>query len=197
MQQQYGKSAEQLPWGQRVKGKQLMQQITTESVISMFDLVVKEQNWYEQQSVLDRDGKKDHSYVHKVEDFDFIEGIFEFCRYAKQLGYKLVVVTNQSGIGRGYFQRMIFSLQIGWQFVVNHCELDAVYFCPYHPEILPPYLKNSDWRIGPRDVAQAIQDFDLDPAESIMVGDNETDMQAAAAAELVEKSYLMLMLICN
>ena len=48
LQQQYGKSAEQLPWGRRAKGRQLMEQITTESVIAMFDLVIKEQNWYEQ-----------------------------------------------------------------------------------------------------------------------------------------------------
>lgn len=146
---------------------------------------------------LDRDGviNIDHSYVHKVEDFDFIEGIFEFCRYAKQLGYKLVVVTNQSGIGRGYFSEDDFSQLIDWmkqQFVANHCELDAVYFCPYHPEkALPPYLKHSDWRKpAPGMLLQAIQDFDLDPAESIMVGDNETDMQAAAAAGVGRKILL-------
>ena len=147
---------------------------------------------------LDRDGviNVDHSYVYRVEDFDFIEGIFEFCWHAKSLGYKLIVVTNQSGIGRGYYSEDDFSKLTDWmkqQFTVNQCEIDAVYFCPYHPEkALPPYLKNSDWRKpAPGMLLQAIQDFDLNANQSIMIGDRETDMQAAEAAGIGRKILLV------
>lgn len=146
---------------------------------------------------LDRDGviNVDRSYVYKVEDFEFIQDIFDFCRHAKTLGYKLIVVTNQSGIGRGYYSEDDFSKLTDWmkqQFVVNQCEIDAVYFCPYHPEkALPPYLKDSDWRKpAPGMLLQAIKDFDLDAKQSIMIGDRETDMQAAQAAGVGRKILL-------
>ena len=146
---------------------------------------------------LDRDGviNVDRSYVYKVEDFEFIQGIFDFCRHAKTLGYKLIVVTNQSGIGRGYYSEDDFSKLTDWmkqQFVINQCEIDAVYFCPYHPEkALPPYLKDSDWRKpAPGMLLQAIQDFDLNVNQSIMIGDRETDMQAAQAAGVGRKILL-------
>jgi D-glycero-D-manno-heptose 1,7-bisphosphate phosphatase len=146
---------------------------------------------------LDRDGviNIDHSYVGKVEDFDFMPGIFELCRHIKTLGYKIVVVTNQSGIGRGYYSENDFLRLSDWmkqQFIGNGCELDAVYYCPYHPEkALPPYLKNSDWRKpAPGMLLQAIKDFDLTPSQCVMIGDNETDIQAAEAAGVARKILL-------
>jgi D-glycero-D-manno-heptose 1,7-bisphosphate phosphatase len=146
---------------------------------------------------LDRDGviNIDHSYVCKVEDFDFMPGIFEFCRHIKKLGYKIVVVTNQSGIGRGYYSENDFLTLSDWmkqQFINNDCALDAVYYCPYHPEkALPPYLKNSDWRKpAPGMLLQAIKDYDLTPSQCVMIGDNESDIQAADAAGVARKILL-------
>ena len=138
---------------------------------------------------LDRDGviNVDHSYVYRVEDFDFMDGIFELCRHFKKLDYKLIVVTNQSGIGRGYYSENDFLKLSDWmktEFATNQCEIDAVYYSPYHPEkAKAPYLKNSECRKpAPGMLLQAIKDFDLSPSDCAMIGDRETDIQAAKAA---------------
>jgi D-glycero-D-manno-heptose 1,7-bisphosphate phosphatase len=138
---------------------------------------------------LDRDGviNIDHGYVHKVEEFDFMPNIMELCQHLKRLGYKLIVVTNQSGIGRGYYTENDFLKLSEWmktQFAESKCPIDAVYYSPFHPEkAKPPYLKNSECRKpAPGMLLQAIRDFDLEPNDCVMIGDNETDMQAARGA---------------
>ena len=88
---------------------------------------------------LDRDGviNEDVGYVHKIEEFRFIDGIFELCAAARRLGLAVVVISNQSGIARGYFSEADFGQLNEWmmtQFETAGTALDAVYFCPYHPE---------------------------------------------------------------
>ncbi|RMX04173.1 D-glycero-beta-D-manno-heptose 1,7-bisphosphate 7-phosphatase [Corticibacter populi] len=138
---------------------------------------------------LDRDGviNVDTAYVHKVEDFVFCEGIFELVREAKSREYQVVVVTNQAGIGRGYYSEADFTALMEWvaqQFVQQGGGLDGVYFCPDHPEHgKGPYRRHSDARKpGPGMLLQAQRDLRLDLPHSIMVGDNLTDMQAGMAA---------------
>lgn len=138
---------------------------------------------------LDRDGviNVDHGYVHKMEDFDFMPGIFELCQQFNQLGYRLIIVTNQSGIGRGYYSEDDFLKLSDWmkvQFTANRSKIDAVYYSPYHPEkAKAPYLKKSECRKpAPGMLLQAIKDFDLEPSNCAMIGDRETDIQAAKAA---------------
>ena len=65
---------------------------------------------------LDRDGliNIDYAYVYRQEDFDFVDGIFDVCRTAQDKGYQLIVVTNQSGIGRGYYTEADFHLISDW-----------------------------------------------------------------------------------
>jgi D-glycero-D-manno-heptose 1,7-bisphosphate phosphatase len=140
---------------------------------------------------LDRDGviNIDHGYVHKVEEFDFMPGIFELCKHLKQLDYKLIVATNQSGIGRGYYTEDDFLTLSEWmkqQFANHQCPIDALYCSPFHPEKAKgAYLKNSDCRKpAPGMLLQAIKDFDLKPSDCAMIGDNETDIQAAQAASI-------------
>ena len=138
---------------------------------------------------LDRDGviNIDHGYVHNVEEFDFMPNIFALCQHLKRLGYKLIIATNQSGIGRGYYTEGDFLKLSEWmkaQFAENQCPIDALYYSPFHPEkAKPPYLKNSECRKpAPGMLLQAIKDFDLEPGDCAMIGDNETDIQAAKAA---------------
>ncbi|KZN46783.1 hypothetical protein N474_04030 [Pseudoalteromonas luteoviolacea CPMOR-2] len=143
---------------------------------------------------LDRDGviNHDHAYVHTIDEFEFIEGVFEACQQFSRRGYKIIVVTNQSGIGRGYYDEQQFSLLSKWmceQFATHHVEIDGVYFCPHHPKkALPKYLRACDCRKPePGMLLQAIKDHDIDPAQSIMVGDKVSDLGAAKAAGVTTK----------
>lgn len=86
---------------------------------------------------LDRDGTLniDHGYVYKIEDFQFIEGSIDALKALKELGYLLVLVTNQSGIARGYFSEEQF-LQLtewmDWSLADRGIDLDGIYYCPHH-----------------------------------------------------------------
>lgn len=138
---------------------------------------------------LDRDGviNVDHGYVHKPEDVEFVNGIFELVAAAKKAGYLVVVVTNQAGIGRGYYRENDFHALMDWmkeRFIERGGQLDAVYFSPYHPEHgIGEYLRESDCRKpAPGMLLQAARDFGIDLAGSIIVGDKPSDMRAGRAA---------------
>lgn len=140
---------------------------------------------------LDRDGviNRDHAYVHKIEEFEFIDGVFDACRYFKEQGYLLIVVTNQSGIGRGYYSEAQFAKLTDWmtaQFKEQGCEISQVYFCPHHPRnAQPDYLVDCQCRKpAPGMLLQAIDEFDIDPAQSVMVGDKLSDIHAAKRANI-------------
>lgn len=138
---------------------------------------------------LDRDGviNIDHAYVSKKENFEFVEGIFELCRSAKQSGFLICVVTNQAGIGRGYYTEKDFLELTDWMcgaFSEVGAEIDKVYFCPTHPEYgVGEYKTDSPFRKpGPGMILQAADELGIDLAKSILVGDKETDIQAGIAA---------------
>ncbi|MBQ4864429.1 D-glycero-beta-D-manno-heptose 1,7-bisphosphate 7-phosphatase [Pseudoalteromonas sp. MMG013] len=138
---------------------------------------------------LDRDGviNVDHAYVHKREDFQFIEGVFEACQYFIAQGYIIVVVTNQSGIGRGYYTEAQFNVLSQWmceEFAKRDVAISKVYFCPHHPsKAEPEYLVDCQCR-KPRAgmLMQAINEFDIKVENSVMVGDKVSDIQAARSA---------------
>ena len=138
---------------------------------------------------LDRDGviNIDHAYVYKKEDFEFVDGIFELCRRAKQHGFLICVVTNQAGIGRGYYTEANFLELTDWMCTVFCSEgaaIDKVYFCPTHPvHGIGEYKVDSTFRKpGPGMILQAAQDLDIDLARSILVGDKESDIEAGTSA---------------
>ena len=138
---------------------------------------------------LDRDGvvNIDRAYVHEQEDFEFVDGIFELCRHARSQGYLIFVVTNQAGIARGYYSEDDFLRLTQWmceRFVAEGAAIDKVYFCPFHPEHgIGRYKLDSPFRKpGPGMILQAAEEFGVDLAASVLVGDMATDIQAGIAA---------------
>lgn len=138
---------------------------------------------------LDRDGviNINHGYVHKREEFDFIDGIFDVARYAHQQDYKLVVITNQAGIGRGYYTEEDFHQLTDWmceQFSAAGAAIERVYFSPYHPtDGIGEYLKDDFSRKPhPGMILQARAELGLDLASSVLIGDKASDIQAGIAA---------------
>jgi len=138
---------------------------------------------------LDRDGVINHDtgYTHRIEDFRFREGIFEICRTAQARGFVLVVVTNQAGIGRGYYTEAQFKTVTAWMlacFAEQGIHFTAVEHCPDHPrEGIGPYRRESPRRKpGPGMILDAAAAHGLDLPRSVMIGDRASDMQAAQAA---------------
>ncbi|MCP5196287.1 MAG: HAD family hydrolase [Gammaproteobacteria bacterium] len=138
---------------------------------------------------LDRDGviNEERNYVHRVEDFKFLEGIFDLCRKAKALGMAIVVITNQAGIGRGYYTETQFLALTHWmcdRFDEQGIKVDAVYFCPYHPEhgIGEYRVESYDRKPNPGMILRAQAELGLDLAASALVGDKASDVAAAEAA---------------
>lgn len=139
---------------------------------------------------LDRDGviNVDHGYVYRQEDFEFVDGIFEVCRHFQDQGYLLIVVTNQSGIARGMYTEDQFRELTGWmlgRFKEQGVTINKVYHCPHHPDFGPERERNCDCRKPkPGMLLRGIEEFDLEPVDCIMIGDKESDMEAAEAANL-------------
>lgn len=143
---------------------------------------------------LDRDGtlNVDHGYVHEIDDFQFIDGVIEACLKLKDMGFLLVLVTNQSGIARGKFtedQFMTLTEWMDWSLADRGIDLDGIYFCPHHPEgSVKEFSQVCDCRKPqPGMFLTAKEELNIDMASSYMVGDKLEDMQAAAAAGVGNK----------
>lgn len=140
---------------------------------------------------LDRDGvvNVEKNYLHKIEDFEFIEGIFALCKKYEALGYAIVIVTNQSGIARGYYSEEDFEKLSAWmleRFRDEGIEITALYHCPHHPEISGAC---SCRKPEPGMLLDAAKKYDLDLEASLLVGDSERDITAAHRAG-VKETYL-------
>jgi len=140
---------------------------------------------------LDRDGviNQERSYIWRAEDFHFVDGIFSLCRTAVELGYRLIVVTNQAGIGRGFYSIEQYEELTEWmrgEFRREGIELDAVYHCPFHPEhgIGVYKQEHEDRKPSPGMLRRGAVEFGVALEQSVMVGDRCTDVGAANAAGL-------------
>ncbi|WP_372882768.1 D-glycero-beta-D-manno-heptose 1,7-bisphosphate 7-phosphatase [Psychromonas sp.] len=146
---------------------------------------------------LDRDGvlNVDNGYVSNSDDFQFIDGVIDACRALKEKGYLLVVITNQSGIARGYFTEEQFhnlTEWMDWSLADRGVDLDGIYYCPHHAEKgLGEYKVDCDCRKPkPGMLLSAIEDLGIDASQSILVGDKVSDLQAGLAAG-VKANYLV------
>ena len=138
---------------------------------------------------LDRDGtiNVEKEYLHRVEDFEFIPGAVEAIRLLKEGGFLVLVVTNQSGIGRGYYDEADLERihrHMAAELARSGASVDACYFCPHHP-----HHGTGEYRIAcacrkplPGMLLEAAAKFSIDLGSSYMVGDKLTDVEAALAA---------------
>lgn len=146
---------------------------------------------------LDRDGviNVDNGYVSQRDDFKFIDGVIDACKVLKEKGYLLVVITNQSGIARGYFSEEQFHTLtewMDWSLADRGVDLDGFYYCPHHAEKgIGEYKIDCDCRKPkPGMLISAIADLDIDVSQSILVGDKVSDLQAGLAAG-INTNYLV------
>ncbi len=138
---------------------------------------------------LDRDGviNVDRGYVYRPENFEFVSGVFEGASMLQRLGFALVVISNQSGIGRGLYSEDDHLGLNRWmigQFKQRSIDIDRVFYCPHHPtDALGPYRCECDCRKpAPGMLLRAARELNLDLKLSAIFGDRESDLQAAANA---------------
>ncbi|MGV3615884.1 MAG: D-glycero-beta-D-manno-heptose 1,7-bisphosphate 7-phosphatase [Fimbriimonas sp.] len=130
----------------------------------------------------DRDGvlNVDHGYVHRVEDWQWNFGAREAIRALNDRGYRVVVVTNQSGIARGYYNESELAKLHAWvqeDLAKVGAHVDGFYHCPHGPDEGCPCRKPR-----PGLILRAIEELGIDPQGSFMIGDRDSDVKAAAAA---------------
>ena len=130
---------------------------------------------------LDRDGTiiVEREYLADPDGVELLPGSVTALHTLRRLGYALVVVTNQSGIGRGYYtEKEFFSVQqrLNEMLAVENIHFDAIYFCPHHPDFTG---KCECRKPGPGMYQRAQQELDIDLGRSIFVGDRLTDAQPA------------------
>ena len=134
---------------------------------------------------LDRDGviNKEINYLHKIEDFEFINGVFEACQYLENLNYKIIITTNQSGISRGYYTENDFQKITKWmlsQFNNNNIDILDVIHCPHLPSDFCDCRKPK-----PGMLLSAETKHNIDMENSWMIGDKENDIKAANNAGII------------
>ena len=141
---------------------------------------------------LDRDGVliTDSGYPHLEEHLVLIPGAADAVRRLNALGYLVVIVTNQSGVARGLFsfeQMEGFNALLVRRLAGKGARIGAVYACPFHNEAEDPrwlHPDHPDRKPNPGMILRAIADHDIDPARSFLIGDRQSDLDAARRAGL-------------
>lgn len=153
-------------------------------VVTEMDLAQKQRTVF-----LDRDGtiNVEKNYLHKIEEFAFIPGAPQAIKRLKDAGFLVIVVSNQSGVGRGYFDEQAVETlhkHIQEELLAYGTSIDAFYFCPHHPdEGVGDYKIACDCRKeAPGMLLRAAVEHDIDLQQSFMVGDKLADIEAGQRA---------------
>jgi D-glycero-D-manno-heptose 1,7-bisphosphate phosphatase len=140
---------------------------------------------------LDRDGvlNVDHGYTHQPERLEWIDGAPEAVRLLNETGYFVFVVTNQSGIARGYYDEdavKSFHAHMQKSLAAHGAHVDAFYYCPHHPEgtIKSLAVRCRCRKPGPGMLEQAADEWPIDLGTSFLIGDKDEDMAAANAFKI-------------
>ena len=133
---------------------------------------------------LDRDGviNIDKNYVHKIKDFEFIDGIFDLCDFFQKKDFLIFIITNQAGIARGYYNEKDFSNLTTWmlkEFSKRGIEITKVYYCPHHPDFTG---ECNCRKPKPGMILRAKEEFNVDLTNSILIGDKNSDIEAGIKA---------------
>lgn len=133
---------------------------------------------------LDRDGviNVEKDYVYKIEEFEFIEGVFDTLKAFQKEGFLLFIITNQSGIGRGYYNIEDFKLLTSWmlkEFEKEGITIAQVEFCPHSPDEICQCRKPKTGMIE-----NILKNFNIDLEHSWLIGDKEADIECAKNAKI-------------
>jgi D,D-heptose 1,7-bisphosphate phosphatase len=146
---------------------------------------------------LDRDGviNIDYGHVFQKENFHFVEEIFAICKKAQELGFLLIIVTNQAGIAKGFYSEDQFLDLTKWmenEFEKRGIKIAKTFYCPYHIEAVNEKYRQDSFNRKPNPgmILEGIAKFNIDPQKSLMAGDKESDIAAAKAAN-IGKSFLI------
>ena len=131
---------------------------------------------------IDRDGviNKEINYLYKIDDFEFIDGIIDACLYLQSLSYKIIIITNQSGISRGYYTLNDYQKVTQWmldQFKYKSINILDIFHCPHGPDSTCDCRKPK-----PGMFLKAKTKHNIDMEKSWMIGDKEIDTIAANSA---------------
>ena len=158
----------------------------------MRQFMIKEKLKMKKALFLDRDGviNKEKNYLYKIEDFEFIDGVFEICKFFQHNCYLIIIITNQAGIARSKYTLKDFEILNNWmikKFLEYKIVIDKIYFCPHHPD----YSVDCDCRKPkPKMILDAKHEFNIDLQESILVGDKNSDIETGINAG-IGRNYLV------
>jgi D-glycero-D-manno-heptose 1,7-bisphosphate phosphatase len=146
---------------------------------------------------LDRDGviNVEKNYVIKISDFEFIPEIFGIVKKYQDEGFLIFVVSNQAGIARNFYTESDVIKLNNWmvkEFRKRGINITEVYFCPHHPD----YTGDCECRKPkPGMILKAIRKYNIDPTESVLIGDKESDIKAGENAHIGKNIYIQDLLM--
>ena len=144
----------------------------------------------------DRDGvlNLDRGHVGSIDRFEWVEGAREAVRLVNESGLYAFVVTNQAGVAKGHYgEAEVNALHTHMQAELNAsgAHIDAFRYCPYHADgTIAEYARDSDWRKpAPGMILDLMREWPVDPARSLLIGDNDSDLAAARASGIAGRKY--------